>query len=311
MRARTLPIGVALAIHLASAARVAAAESGAGAQAPPERLGLLHGKRGWEPSVRKLAEAAASPAVVAPGLGGSRRAALFWLGREEDAGGNTGAQHRFGPVSGRGVTVRLTVRPSNDARGFAIAVRDGARAAAYLRLSASQPGLLEHYDHQNRYHAVGHFSPGREIRLQIVFDTTALTVRTWIDGVGGQPLPFHAKAEALDVLDVFMTHGRGTATEAVVDDISVSDGTGRTVFEEDFEDLLLRPGDKPRGRGRGDGRAGSWGFVPAAAAAARPGQRDLLLDRRGGDGLRRGAVRSGHGVRARSSLTGCGLLRGP
>src|SRR5689334_10216705 len=123
------------AILLASltASAFAAAPGDSQATRTRQSLGPLRDLGQWKASDRKSRDAPGSPQVVAPGLAGSQRAALFTT-KGSDLEGNTSAQRTFGQLQGDRIVVELTVRPSSDSRNLGIAVRGGGAAAAYLRL---------------------------------------------------------------------------------------------------------------------------------------------------------------------------------
>ena len=200
-------------------------------------LGQLHGLGQWRLSDRKGKESPASPTVVAPGLDGSQRAALFSL-RGYDDPGDGSAQRGFGPLRGDRVVVELTVQPSSDLRNLAIAVRGGGEAAAYLRLNGRDKGVCEHYDNEDKYREVARFNVNVPNRIRMELNTRKQTIRATINGEGGQEYPFHGRTQFVDRIDLLMTHGSGPAATAVVDNILVRDGEGNVAFAEDFERYL-------------------------------------------------------------------------
>jgi Protein of unknown function (DUF4038)/Domain of unknown function (DUF5060) len=199
----------------------------------PQTLGPIRGLGQWGASDKKGKDAPASPQVVAPGLNGSQRAALFSM-KGSDLQGNSSAQRAFGPLRGDRIVVELTVQPSNDSRNLGIAVRGGGEAAAYLRLGKTK-GVCEHYDNKNAFREVGPFKVNESNRIRIECNTRKQTVKAWINGVGGQEYPFHNKTTYVDRIDLFLAYGPGTAESAIVDDIVVRDGEGNVAFAEDFE----------------------------------------------------------------------------
>jgi hypothetical protein len=203
----------------------------------------LHGAGAWSKSTRKGEEAPASPKVVAPGLGGSARAARFFMADYAHPA-NEGAEHAFAAVSGRAVTVEMTVKPSSEERCLTVAVRHGRNAAAYIRFNGRRAGWAQQYDHTGQYRDIAPYLVDGENRLRIELDTTRGKLRAWVNGLGGQEWDFRAKAPAIDRIDLFMTHGRrGQQTWSVVDDIVVRNDKAEVAFAESFEHHFPRDGD--------------------------------------------------------------------
>lgn len=121
--------------------------------------GDLNGKGGWRVGGKRGSEASLSPILVAPGLDGSGCAASFSLDTSKNG---ASSEHVFRAVSTKRIRLGLKVRPFDDARGLGLSIRGGAEATAYLRLSATKAGRVEHYDPTSTYQDVAPYHIGRE-----------------------------------------------------------------------------------------------------------------------------------------------------
>lgn len=220
-------------------------------------LAELNGHGGWGLSDRKGRESPSSPQIVEDGLGGSKRALLlFMTGYNSEK--NDSTQRRFPATSGERIVVELDVKPSSAERCLAVAVRQGGKAAAYVRFNGKKQLWCQHYDDTDTYRDIAPYRVGEENRLRIEINTVTGKMKAWVNGVGGQEWPFRAPVSSVDRIDLFMSHGNGPEVWSIVDDISVRNDDGELVFSEDFEDLpagiaTLRESSLSEDESRGEG----------------------------------------------------------